>query len=170
MQDARQAFESAVYSEAIGIQGFYNTLIDHAQNMTVYPDEYMIRDKFIEGIPTAIRKKIFYNGLSPKVNTIDDFMAEAKSIEASRKTIDHYNRKVLSQTSITTRKLAEDLAPKSVYAPESVHAPWKLGTVSLPKSQAPPGGIFLNRDVRKNPVNGLGQKDKSASTSVCEQP
>ncbi|KAG6805959.1 hypothetical protein H0H93_003756, partial [Arthromyces matolae] len=33
MQDARSAFLSASYSEKLGIQGFYDTLIDHAQNM-----------------------------------------------------------------------------------------------------------------------------------------
>jgi hypothetical protein len=96
MQDACTAFEAAAYSDALGVQGFYNTLIDHAQNMAVYLDVYTLMDKFVEGIPTTMREKVFYNGLSPKVNTIDDFVADAKSIETSWKTVDHYNHKVSS--------------------------------------------------------------------------
>ena len=41
MQDACEAYAATRYSDKLGIQGYYNTLIDHAQNMSVYPDAYV---------------------------------------------------------------------------------------------------------------------------------
>ncbi len=37
MQDAREGFRSAKYTVTIGIQGFYDILMDYAHNMAVYP-------------------------------------------------------------------------------------------------------------------------------------
>jgi hypothetical protein len=92
MQDARAAFFAARYTESKGIQGFYDTLVDHAQNMAVYPDAYQIVETFLRGIPTYIRERMIKDGLSPEVNTIDDFVAEAKKHEAAKKTLDYYNK------------------------------------------------------------------------------
>ena len=42
MQDAQEAFRSMVYKNSIGVQGFYDILLEHAHNMVVYPDLYTI--------------------------------------------------------------------------------------------------------------------------------
>jgi hypothetical protein len=47
MQDAHATFFAARYTESKGIQGFYDTLVDHAQNMAVYPDAYQIIKTFL---------------------------------------------------------------------------------------------------------------------------
>jgi hypothetical protein len=83
---------AAKYSSELGIQGFYNTIIDHAQNMSVYPNAYNIMDTFLRGLPKEMHTKMLENGLTPKANTVDDFVSEGKALEATMKTMDHYNR------------------------------------------------------------------------------
>ena len=104
MQDARQDFMHAKYTPETGIQGFYNTLMDYAQNMVIYPDDYQIMEKFICGIPSDIRDKIFDCGLSLKVNTIDNLVTCAKAIKISQKTVDYYQRKMISDSIPVTRE------------------------------------------------------------------
>ena len=55
MQDTQKGFLNAMYSAATGIQGYYNILMDHAQNMVIQPDEYQVMDRFLHGIPEDIR-------------------------------------------------------------------------------------------------------------------
>jgi len=82
MQDAREGFRKVTYSAANGIQSFYDTLLEHAQNMSVYPDDYSILELFLTGIPPWMASKMFEDfGLSPESNTLDDFVAMAKAIE-----------------------------------------------------------------------------------------
>jgi len=95
MQDARQDFMHAKYTPEMGIQGFYDTLMDYAQNMIIYPDDYQVMKKFICGIPLDIRDKIFDCGLSLEVNTIDNLIACAKAVEISQKTADYYRKKTI---------------------------------------------------------------------------
>ena len=90
MQDAREEFHGASYNTTTGIQGYYDTLMDHAQNMVIPPDAYQIMRRFLAGIPGDIREKIFECGLSPEVNTIDDLVASAKAVEMNKKTAAYY--------------------------------------------------------------------------------
>ena len=62
MQDARAAFFVAHYTEDKGIQGFYDTLVDHAQNMVVYPDAYQIVEMFLCSIPAYIHEHMIKDG------------------------------------------------------------------------------------------------------------
>jgi hypothetical protein len=94
MQDAHAAFFAARYSEEKGIQGFYDSLVDHAQNMAVYSDAYQIVEMFLWGTPAYICERMIKDGLSPKVHTIDDFVAKAKKHEAAKKTLDYYNKMI----------------------------------------------------------------------------
>jgi hypothetical protein len=96
MQDARDAYTSTKYSPQLGIQGFYDTLIDHAQNMSVYPDPYNIMDTFLRGLPKDMRTKMLENGLTPEANTVEDFVSEGKALESAMKTMNHYDRPSLS--------------------------------------------------------------------------
>ncbi|KAF5381784.1 hypothetical protein D9615_005370, partial [Tricholomella constricta] len=91
MQDAREDFYDATYNESIGVQGFYDELMDHAQNMAVFPDEYTVRDTFLEGIPKDMLVALIKEGgLSPEINTVDEFVSEAKAYESASKTAAHY--------------------------------------------------------------------------------
>ncbi|KAG6893556.1 hypothetical protein C0992_009527, partial [Termitomyces sp. T32_za158] len=55
MQEACEAFRTAVYDVRTGVQTFYDDLVGHAQNMAVYPDEFTIREMFLDGIPAEMR-------------------------------------------------------------------------------------------------------------------
>ena len=98
MQDAREEFQDASYNAATGIQGYYDTLMDHVQNMVIPPDAYQIMKRFLVGIPGDIREKVFECGLSPEVNTIDDLVASAKAIEITKKTAAYYRKKTPATT------------------------------------------------------------------------
>jgi hypothetical protein len=93
MQDVHKEFLSASYNATTGIQGYYDILMDHAQNMVIYPDDYQIMERFLNGIPDDIQEKVFDCGLSPEVNTIDDLVACAKAIEITKKTAAHYRKR-----------------------------------------------------------------------------
>jgi hypothetical protein len=94
MQEARDAYYTARYSTQLGVQGFYDTLCNHAQNMLVYPNAYNLMDTFLDGLPKEMRSEILKNGLTPEANTIEDFIVEGKVIEDAMKTMDHYNKQV----------------------------------------------------------------------------
>jgi hypothetical protein len=59
--------------------------------MAVNPDDYLIMETFLRGIPESLCQPIINDGLSPEVNTINDFMAQAKWYEYAKKTLDYYN-------------------------------------------------------------------------------
>ncbi|KAG6805979.1 hypothetical protein H0H92_013171, partial [Tricholoma furcatifolium] len=82
MQDAREAFRNASFNTKEGVQGYYDTLLEHAQNMVMYPEEITLREKFIEGLPADMLIALIRDGgLSPEVNTLEDFVSEAKAYE-----------------------------------------------------------------------------------------
>ena len=54
MQDAREGFRKVRYTTTLGVQGFYDALLEHAQDMAVYPDGYTILEEFMAGIPPAM--------------------------------------------------------------------------------------------------------------------
>lgn len=91
MQEARDEYAMAKYSGQLGIQGFYDMLINHAQNMSVYPNVYNIMDTLLCGLPKEMCTKMLENGLTPEANTVDNFVSEGKALEAAMKTMEHYN-------------------------------------------------------------------------------
>jgi len=106
MQDAQEEFLCARYKAKMGVQGFYDNIMDHAQNMAVHPDEYQIIEVFLKGVLTTICDKLFENSLSLKVNTIDDLMSCAKAVEMSHKTAEYYCKKALATgTSVVGTRL-----------------------------------------------------------------
>ena len=103
MQDACKEFLNVTYNATMDIQGYYDILMDHTQNMVILPNEYQVMERFLQGIPEDIRDKIFECGLSPKVNTIDDLVACAKAIEISKKTAARYQKKVSFEMHVHTK-------------------------------------------------------------------
>ncbi|KAG6882803.1 hypothetical protein C0995_013719, partial [Termitomyces sp. Mi166 len=78
MQEAHEAFRTAVYDAQTGIQTFYDKLVGHAQNMAMYLDEFTIQETFLDGIPAEMRRVLIHdNNLSPEVNTVTEFLAYA---------------------------------------------------------------------------------------------
>jgi hypothetical protein len=71
--------------------------------MAVYPNDYLIVETFLKGIPDSLQEPIITNGLSLEVNTIDDFVAQAKQYEYAKKTLDYYNCLVAVQHPADTR-------------------------------------------------------------------
>ena len=91
MQDTREGFRKVTYSVATGIQTFYDSLLDHAQNMAILPDDYTILEQFLAGLSSWIATKMFEDfGLSPESNSLDDFIAMAKTIKQWGKTKTYY--------------------------------------------------------------------------------
>lgn len=112
MQDARVAFEATRYNPAEGVQAFYETLQDHAENMRTYPDEYSMMDAFLKGIPSEMTQEMIMNGYNPEMHTVDDFLTEAIAIETAKKTAANYRSR--SRTTAATPAAAQ---PRKDYPP-----------------------------------------------------
>ncbi|KAG6914112.1 hypothetical protein DXG01_002367 [Tephrocybe rancida] len=135
MQDAREAFRKAVYIIEDDVQGYYDSLLNHAQNMAEYPDEYTIREKFLDGIPSDMLIALIRDGgLSPEVNTVEDFVSEAKAYETSLKTATHY-------LECSTHVKTAQQAPSATQLPNGI-----VGTVLVKQAE-------LNRT---KPAQGSG--------------
>ncbi|KAG6867641.1 hypothetical protein C0995_004727, partial [Termitomyces sp. Mi166 len=75
MQEAHEAFRTAVYDARMGIQTFYEELIGHAQNMAVYLDEFTIWETFLDGILAEMHHALICDdNLSPEVNAVTEFL------------------------------------------------------------------------------------------------
>ncbi|KAG6886970.1 hypothetical protein C0992_001383 [Termitomyces sp. T32_za158] len=91
MQDAWEVFIVTAYTDKLGMQGFYDTLIDHTQNMSIYPDNWVMIDTFLRGIPDAMRDFLICDDdLSPEVNTVEEFVAHALRYKQSHKIAKHF--------------------------------------------------------------------------------
>ena len=91
MQDARDAFCKLSYMVEEGVQGFYETLLDEAQNMAVFPDEFTMWEQFLKEIPyEMLMALIIDEGLLLEVNTVLEFVADAWAYKNSVKTAVHY--------------------------------------------------------------------------------
>ena len=119
MQDTSEAFFNTKYTSDKGVQGFYDEIMDHAQNMADYPHHHMVRDVFVRGLPDKIRSKLFDNGLNVEYTHLDTFVREAKAKELADKMASYYNRKNAIQ--------AKDVAD---HKPTTV----KVGTTLIAKS------------------------------------
>src|SRR6266545_1522688 len=86
MQDAREGFQRVRYSATTGVQSFYDALLDHAHNMSIYPDNYSILEQFLTGLPMPMVNRILEEGYFPEIHTVEEFVLKAKSIENYEKT------------------------------------------------------------------------------------
>ncbi|KAG6893289.1 hypothetical protein C0995_001023, partial [Termitomyces sp. Mi166 len=93
MQEACEAFRTAVYDAQMGVQTFYEELIGHAQNMAVYPDKFTIWETFLDRIPAEMHRVLIHNNnLSPEVNTVTEFLTYVIRYEQSAHTATHYDQ------------------------------------------------------------------------------
>ncbi|KAG6886623.1 hypothetical protein C0995_006375 [Termitomyces sp. Mi166 len=99
MQEAREAFRTAVDDTRTGIQTFYDKLVGHAQNMAVYLDEFTIQETFLDGIAAEMHCVLVHNNnLSPEVNTVTEFLVYAICYEQSACTATHYDQRSSCRT------------------------------------------------------------------------
>ncbi|KAG6869589.1 hypothetical protein C0992_002606, partial [Termitomyces sp. T32_za158] len=62
--------------------------------MAIYPDEFTIRETFLDGIPAEMRRALIRDdNLSPEVNTVTEFLAYAIRYEQSARTATHYDQR-----------------------------------------------------------------------------
>ncbi|KAG6886458.1 hypothetical protein C0995_007623 [Termitomyces sp. Mi166 len=93
MQEAYEAFRTAVYDARTGVQTFYDDLVGHAQNMAVYLDEFTIWETFLDRIPAEMHHALICDdNLSLKVNTVTEFLVYAIHYEQSARTATHYDQ------------------------------------------------------------------------------
>jgi hypothetical protein len=91
MQDARENFRKVKYTPTLGVQGFYDALLEHAQNMAVYPDSYTILEEFMGGLPQTMISRCFCeHRLTTEANSPHDWVGTAKDIEWCDKTESYY--------------------------------------------------------------------------------
>ncbi|KAG6864009.1 hypothetical protein C0993_009658 [Termitomyces sp. T159_Od127] len=151
MQEAHEAFRTAVYDARTGIQTFYDDLVGHAQNMAVYPDEFTIRETFLDGIPAEMcRALICDNNLSPEVNTVTEFLASRRATG---------QRQPVKRTMPAGQRLGHGLPGNGPVGRDACSGPG-LGqsapraTRDVPPRVGPPKASFGGRDVGYKPSGG----------------
>ncbi len=115
-QDARTIFEKARYEADTGIQGLYDTICDISETMIDRPDRYTLADRFIRGIPANWRNELFNRNFTPEMNSIEELVSEAKSIEAAEKVARHYDRNLphgVHTNLYNSRAIARDRVERS---------------------------------------------------------
>jgi hypothetical protein len=119
MQDAREGFRKVRYTTALGVQGFYDALLEHAQNMAVYPDNYTILEEFMAGIPPAMLTRCFRDHrLTAEVNSLDDWVGAARETEWCDKTEAYYKERSKHRTPTTTMPSAPRPVTKTTTTPK----------------------------------------------------
>ena len=113
MQDAREGFWKVQYLATTSVQSFYDVLLDHAHNMSVYPDNYSICEQFLTGLLMPLVNKILKEGYSPEVHTVEEFVLKAMSINNYEKTKTYFEA---IKYNVRNSTPVNRMAPKNVYA------------------------------------------------------
>jgi len=91
MQDARENLNKVLYIPRDGIQTLYDSMLEHAGGMAVFPDDYTMLSIFLDKIPQYMMSELLnLRGLSPEVNNLSEFVANAIDIEQRKKNEDYY--------------------------------------------------------------------------------
>ena len=105
MQDARESLNKVEYSQKEGIQGLYDSMQEHAGGMAVYPDDYTMLAIFLGKIPPYMMTELLNTrGLTPEVNTLSEFVANAIDVEQRRRNEEYYRDMRTRGTSTRTPK------------------------------------------------------------------
>ena len=94
MQDARENLNKVAYSARDGIQGLYDSMLEHAGGMAVFPDDYSMLSIFLDKIPaTMLTELLNRRGLTPEVNTLPEFVANAIDVEQRNRNETYYRER-----------------------------------------------------------------------------
>ena len=119
MQDAREGFRKVRYSTALGVQGYYDSLLGHAQNMAVYPDAYTMLEEFMAGLPQAMLTRCFRDHrLTAEANSLEDWVGAAKEIERCDRTESYYKERSRNKTPMVLTPSATKPATKATTTPK----------------------------------------------------
>ena len=103
MHEARESFRNVKYTTQLGVQGFYDELVQHGSNMAVYPDQHTMLEEFLKGIPHDMRTRCFKEfGLNPESNDMDDFVSTALRIEHGNRVDTYYNSIARAKTTVSS--------------------------------------------------------------------
>ncbi|KAG6895265.1 hypothetical protein C0992_002311 [Termitomyces sp. T32_za158] len=145
--------------------------------MAVYPDEFTIREMFLDGIPAEMRRALIRdNNLSPEVNTVTEFLAYTIHYEQSAWTASHYDQHSLRRAQgqcqpvkfVVCQTLPAGHKPVSgslVHAPAAREAryvprvgqPAPKAMRDAPPKVAPPKAAFGGGDVGYRPSSRAAQ-------------
>ena len=126
MQDARENFRKVRYTVALGVQGYYDALLEQAQNMAVYPDEYTILEEFVKGLPQAMLSRCFReHRITVEANSLEDWVAAAREIERCDRNESYYRD--ISRTKTDTPSQLKE-------TPRTTNKTFKWGANKQPQS------------------------------------
>jgi hypothetical protein len=113
MQDARENFRKVRYTATLGVQGFYDALLEHAQNMAIYPDSYTIMEEFMSGLPQAMLSRCFRDHrLTVEANMLEDWVSAAKEIERCDRMESYYKDRSRNTAPTLSSPTASKPAPR----------------------------------------------------------
>ncbi|KAG6887481.1 hypothetical protein C0995_014978 [Termitomyces sp. Mi166 len=144
MQDAWDSFHNALYIAEEGVQDFYDILLNHAQDMAMYSDEFTIWEHFLEGILFNMLMLLICDGrLASEVNTIEEFVAKTKAYETNIKTaLEKHLGKVASLAAAHSTKLGTMLDKHP-----NLTCPSGCVPVKQPMKVARPARLYLGAKV-----------------------
>jgi len=80
MQDAWENLNKVQYIPRDGIQTMYDSMLEHAREMAVFPDNYTMLSIFLDKIPQyMISELLNLWGLLPEVNNLSEFVGTSKA-------------------------------------------------------------------------------------------
>ncbi len=86
-QDARDAFRDTKWPDGNRrIQGWYDKITWLVEDMDIAPDQYSIKEKFMEGLPDSICLKVFADKMSIEYNSIEELVESALDAEYTVRT------------------------------------------------------------------------------------
>ncbi|RDB30681.1 hypothetical protein Hypma_005929 [Hypsizygus marmoreus] len=86
---ATTQFEHCVWSKLLGVEEFYNELLERAKIMLKYPSDYQIRRQFLSGLPKWIHNTMVVSRLlSAEFSSITVLRTNARQLEESQDLID----------------------------------------------------------------------------------
>ncbi|KAG6895632.1 hypothetical protein C0992_000285 [Termitomyces sp. T32_za158] len=166
MQEACEAFQTAVYDAQTSVQTFYDDLVGHAQNMAVHLDEFTIQETFQDGIPAEMwRTLIHNNNLLPEVKTMIKFLAYAIHYEQLAWTATHYDQHSLLQAQGHCQPVMLGKFLAKCFEMEQNYNPWFVVQHTLLADHrpgpGPPGNVPVVKDAWDGP--GAGQPGPKAT-------
>lgn len=92
-QDARDAFKEAKWPDGDGrVQGWHDKIMRLVEDMDIAPDQYTIKEKFMEGLPDSIRMKVFADKMSIEYNSVDELVESALDAEYTVRTQKRFSK------------------------------------------------------------------------------
>lgn len=164
MQDARENFRKVRYTPTLGVQGFYDALLEHAQNMAVYPDAYTILEEFMNGLPQVMLSRCFReHRLTVESHSLEDWVGAAKEIERCDKTESYYKDRSKYRGTTTSTPTTPRQTTRTTTTPRRggyTRAAWTAskGTNGEPPQQ-PLATALRPRETRGRPINGRARRE-----------